>query len=364
MRDFDVGAAVDRSLTVAGRGRRGGRLDEMTVKKYGRYWTDAQAWLRSVGLSTVTAWSSETLAQYAGVLLTEHGYAVSTVDNRLSGVKAEHRRRGWPVPDGVAAWYVLRAAKSTAIDPLKVNTPRPRRADLAEAAAHLDPATAAGARDLCLATLGWDLMAGVRDLMRLDLRDVVPEVGPDGEDLLMVRLGDRWMRVEHLHEPVDVCPVEATQAWIRVLGVHAVTDGPLFRGVDKGGNIAGSPDPYAGHQTAERLTGGGLQRIWTTIAVRGNLPRSTPRDLRLASSLEAAAAGVPVEWILRRGGWSMKSNVRDRLEAAARAGAGEGSADGDRVDAGPVADAGDAGDSGGDGDEAPDDGGAGGGADR
>jgi hypothetical protein len=325
VREIDIGALVDRSLTVVGRGRKNaGRLEARTLKQYRRSWNEAQKWLTSVGLSTVTAWSSETLAQYAGVLL-ENGYAVSTVDHRLAGVKAEHRKRGWPVPDGVAAWYVLRGAKNTALSGVKVNTPRPRRAALADAAAHLDPLRPAGARDLCLATLGWDLMAQVKSLVDIDLADVRTLVDEHGEMSLSVRVDGRWLPVVHLHEPVDVCPVEATQAWIGTLYTHGVHHGPLFRGVDKGGNIAGEPaGKYAGHPTALRLTARGVQRIWSTIVVKGQMPPSTPRDLRFASSLEAAAAGVPLRWILNRGGWSPTGHVRARLEdAAMAAGTGE-----------------------------------------
>ncbi len=325
MGDTEYGRVVDRALTVAGRGRRElGRFDPETVRKYAASWREAQAWLVSVGLSTVTPWSSETLAQYAGVLL-EQGYAVPTVDGRLSAVKAEHRKRGWPVPDGVAAWYVLRGGHDTHPDAAKVNTSGLRRGQLAVAAAHLDPARPAGARDLCLATLGWDLMAPVADLVDVDLADVRTVAGDGVEAFLNVRLGDRWLPVEHLHEPVDVCPVEATQAWIGTLYQHGVTDGPLFRGVDKGGNIAGT-GRYAGHRSALRLTVQGVRTIWLSIVRRGDFPAdSRPRDMRMASSLEAAAAGVPLRQILERGGWSPQGRALARLVAAAE---GAGQADG------------------------------------
>lgn len=313
---MDVEKAVDRALTVAGRGRTAGALDKETLRKYQHSWREAATWYRSVGLSAMP-WTSETLAQYAGVLL-ELGYAASTVDFRLAGVKAEHRRRGLPVPDGVAAWYVLRAAKDTAEDPGKVNTRLPRRAGLARAAAELDPATAAGARDLCLAALGWDLMALVAALTDVDLADVQTVAGgPDGDEFLSVRLRGRWLPVRHLHDPVSVCPVEATQAWMGHLYRAGVHEGPLFRAVDKGGNIAGA-GKYAGHQSALRLTPGGLRRIWSTIAVKGGMPPTTAKDLRFASSLEAAAAGVPLTVILDRGGWAPTGPVLARLYAASQ----------------------------------------------
>ena len=315
--DADVSKLVERSLTVVGYGRLdGGRLTEQTLVRYGRYWTDAQDWLTSLGLSTVTPWSSETLAHYAGVLL-EHGYATGTVDVRLSAIRAGHRRRGWPVPDGVAAWYVLRGAKDTAQEGSKVNTSRSRRGPLASAAAHLDATSEAGARDLCWATLGWDLMARTADLVKLDISDVRPtEFG------LLVRLRGRWMEVEHIHEPVQVCPVESTLAWLETLHRHQAYAGALFRPVDKGGNIGGTFDPYCGRGSPERLSEGGLAWAWGRLIAQGGLPESTPRDLRLASAMEAATAGVPVAWIIERGGWSWGNrSIIDRLLAAAEMGA-------------------------------------------
>jgi integrase len=294
---------LDAAVTVRGRGRgEGGQLLEETRVKYARAWHAAEAWVRSVQ-PTVMPWSSETLAQYAVVLL-EQGYAKSTVDGRLAAVKAKHRERGEPVPDGVAAWYVLRGANDTAPGRVKVNTPRPRRAALAEIAASLDPARVQAARDLCMVTLGWDLHARVRELVAIDVADVVVVAEGLG---LNVRLSGRGVKlgVAHLHEPLDVCPVEATEAWLGHLRRAGVTSGPLFRGVDKGDNIAGC-GPKAGPRAVDdRLSESGVRRIWAKLVARAGLPRdSTPADLRLASALDAARNGVPLRDIVARGGWS------------------------------------------------------------
>jgi integrase len=310
---------VDASLTALGRGRGdGGRLREKTRRAYAKAWAAAEAWVRSEHL-TVMPWSSETLARYAAVLL-EQGYAKATVDGRLSAVKAKHRERGEPVPDGVAAWYVLRGADDTAADPVMVNNPRPRRAALAAIAAELDPATAAGARDLAMVTLGWDLLARTVDLVALDIGDVLDAADGDG---LVVRLGDRWLPVDHVHDPVDVCPVEPTLAWLGHLRQAGAMSGPLFRAVDKGGNIAGcgphaSPPSSTGHRLADRS----VRHIWTRLVVKGRWPRSaTMRDLRTAAAVEAARNGVPVLDILARGGWSRGSG---RVVAMLVAAAAEG----------------------------------------
>lgn len=314
----ETARAVERSLTVAGRGHEaGGRFNDKTSRRYAAYWRDAHGWLTSLGRSTVTPWSSETLAHYAGVLL-EQGYATRTVDGRLAAVKAEHRKRGWPVPDGVAAWFVLRGANLTADEGVKVNTPRSRRASLADAVRHLEASGTSEARDLCWVTLGWDLMARIVDLVAMNIADVQETAQGEG---LRVRIGGRWMLVEHLHEPVEVCPVEATLSWLTVLHEHGATSGALFRPVDKGGNIGGTADPWAGPGSPERLSEGGLQWAWNRLVSQGQLGASTARDLRLASAMEAAEAGVAIPWILDRGGWKLNSSrVLPKLFAAAAAG--------------------------------------------
>lgn len=318
MRDPELAQRLEAAVTVTAMGRqKGGRLHPRTRERHARTWAEASAWLRSAHLSAAdNPWSSETLALYAVELL-EQGYAKSTVDSRLSAIRAGHRQRGWPVPDGVAAWYVLRGANHTAPDGSVVNTPVLRRGVLADIAAELDPRTAAGARDLCLVTLGWDLHAKVAGLIRMDIGDVVEL--PEGMGLVVTVLG-RAVKVVHTHDPVDVCPVEATLAWLGVLRTAGAQPGPLFRAVDRGGNIAGC-GPHGGPRSSvgDRLHPSAVRRIWSRMVARTGLPATSKLyDLRLGSALEAARHGVPVPDVLVRGGWSAGNGaILDRLLAAA-----------------------------------------------
>lgn len=324
MEDPDLARRIEAAVTVAARGRgKGGQLHPKTRVRHARAWAEASAWLRSKHLSAAAnnPWSSETLALYAVELL-EQGYAKSTVDGRLSAIKAGHRQRGWPVPDGVAAWYVLRGANDTAPAGVKVNTPRLRRGALALIAERVDARENQGARDLCLATLGWDVYGRVTELVRMDIEDVTEQ--PDGVGL-MVRLGGRWLKVEHTHEPADVCPVEATLAWLARLRDNGAVSGPLFRAVDKGGNIAGC-GPHAGPRssTGDRLHESAVGRIWARLVAGSQLPRtSTPHDLRMAAALDSARNGVPLPQIITRGGWSTTNgSILVKLMRAAEEGPG------------------------------------------
>lgn len=322
MKDPDLERRLEAAMTVTAQGRQeGGRLLKSTREHHARTWADADAWLRSEHWSLAAKpWTSETLALYAMNLL-ERGYAKSTTDGRLSAIRAGHRQRGWPVPDGVAAWYVLRGANDTARTRAKVNSPVMRRGALAAIAAELDPWENQGARDLCLVSLAWDVHAKVSELVRVEVEDV-SEL-PDGLGL-RVRLGGRWLQVTHVHEPADVCPVEATQAWLRRLVEAGARTGPLLRAIDKGGNIAGC-GPHGGPRSGvgERLHDSAVRRIWARLVARSGLPAtSTPHDLRLGSALEAARNGVPLADIVARGGWSPgNGDILVKLLAAAEEGA-------------------------------------------
>lgn len=297
---------VDRALTVAGRARSAdGRLDPKTREKYMKAWGEFNGWRRRRGLSTTTAPTSELLAEYAEALLREHGYAKATARGRIAAVKAVLRLRGEPVPDGVAAWYVLRGADLTA----EVDEGQPeaaiRRGVLAAVVARgLDPdKPAAAARDRCLVTLAHALVASERVLVDLNVGDVtVTDVG------LVVRVSGVDRPVGHDHRPPEVCPVEATVRWVAMLAGAGARSGPLFRSIDHAQNIAGC-GPKAGTAGLDggRLNARGLHRIWTRLVARAGLPPSTPRALRLGGAVDDLAEGTSLGEVLRRGGWSPHS---------------------------------------------------------
>lgn len=307
---------IDRALTVAGKARSAdGRLAPATNKKYGRALTELEDMCRRLGLIPMPC-TSETLAEYAQWLL-QQGYKRSTAEGRIYAVRAKHRERGEPVPDGVAAWYVLRGADLTTAGTSKVNTPLARRGALEAIAGVCDVDTAAGARDLCMVTLAWDLLATEAELTRLDIADVrevhdgaTHDMGragrPAGEGLV-IRVGEHYVPVEHDHEPAQICPVEAAQRWIRMLAAAGSPGGALCRSVDAAGNIGGCGPKSGSTGDGGRLNVRGLQRIWKRLCVRAQLPISTPRALRLGGAADDLAEGTQLVRVMRRGRWSLDS---------------------------------------------------------
>lgn len=292
-----AGRRLDRAVTVVGHAPSGdGRLARQTMKRYRRWQAEADNWRLHSGLAM--PWTSDTLATYAAHLL-QQGYARKTAELRLAAVKALHRERGEPVPDGVAAWYVLRGADDTRISVRREDPVPARRAALSAVARVCDLGRAAGARDLCLVTLAWDLLLGEYALVALDIADV-----RDEESGLSVRVRGQWRPVAHDHDPPEICPVEAAGLWLAVLAESGARAGPLFRSIDKAGNIAGCAPKAGPSGPGGRLTATGLEGIWKRILVRAGLPPSTPRVLKLGGAADDVAAGDSVAAVLARGGWS------------------------------------------------------------
>jgi integrase len=289
---------ADLAVTAGGKGRKG-KLSERTRTMYAKLWTEAEDWYRSTGRSLMP-WSSDALAAYATHLLTS-GYAPATVRKRLAAVKTRHRQLGSPVPDDVAAWFVLRAANHTPPTRTKVNPAD--RPIVAALAATCDLDTAAGRRDLCLITMVWDLLARPDDLVALDLSDV----DIDGENLA-VRFRYGTVTLDHDHDPPGICPVEAAAGWIAALAAAGVTAGPLFRPVDRFDTIGQPGVTFAGHLGEQcRLRVGALSRIWAVHVTRAGVPRCTPRALRVGGGRDDLARGAQISDVLRLGRWSPKS---------------------------------------------------------
>jgi hypothetical protein len=240
------------------------------------------------------------------------------------------------VPDGVAAWSVLRGDDLTPGAGAEVNNGAApaRRGVLVQVVRAIDLTRTAGLRDRSMVTLAWDILASQAELVGLDIGHVQP-AGPGGStgEGLLVRLGEdaagepRWLRVAHDHDPTDVCPVCGTLPWLAALrAAGASSAAPLYRPVDKGGNIGGLAPTAGIRSPGGRLNVRGLAKIWRRCCVRAGLEPMTPRQLRLGGAEDDVAHGASIVAVLRRGRWSRNTMpmVARLVAAAEQAGQGGG----------------------------------------
>jgi hypothetical protein len=305
MTSSTTSAAFERALTLGGKGRHG-ELSEVTRGIYAHWYARAAAWKRSEVGSSVRTFTPEQVAQYA-LWLVEQGYARSTAGLAVRAIRWFHRVAGEPVPDGLPA-YVLLSGHSTPADHEAVN-------DL-DAPASRDPLDLLAAMT---AVCRPREPKGRRDLAMINL---VYAGGFNAEQLAALNMGDAYEtgRLDHLphHDGLgcypSMCARCSVLAWYNLLvgrlGTWNTTD-PLFRPVDKGGNVAGTDDPYAGqHAGTGRLAHTSISRkILRPLAVEAGLHLDSPvRALRLAGASADYIAGViTLDDAARRAGYTPRS---------------------------------------------------------
>lgn len=301
---------LDRSLTIGGY-TPSGQFKSSTQRVYAFAWSEFVSWCGSMGLTSMPA-TSETLATYAAHL-SSNGYATSTVRTRIVAIRARHRIQGHSAPDNVAAWSVLRAVKPT-------RPPRPpvkgiKRTDLL-AAVNTCGQTTAGLRNRALALLAWDLTVPATSFIALDIEHITIHRGDRPAE---IRIPGRreTMRVDHDHDPVDLCPVCAVQAWIAEMAQADITRGPLFRPVDRLGVIEGAERPRAGVCSptgSARLSQRSVYRVWARLVAASGISASTPRALRIGGARDRVQHTGDLGSALDRAGWmSTTGTVVSRL---------------------------------------------------
>jgi integrase len=104
---------------------------------------------------------------------------------------------------------------------------------------------------------------------------------------------------------LETCPVRLAQAWIATLAAREITDGPLLRGIDRHGRLAGTPN-YAGRSHTGRISGQALNDIVRDTAVRAELKGAedyTFHGLRAGGATSASEAGAAPSTVGNHGRW-------------------------------------------------------------
>lgn len=260
-----------------------------TEKAYASDWRDWSAWCGERGFPALPA-ESPTVRLYLADR--SERLKVSTLERRLIAIRVAHRQAGQPDPTAhvavLAQWKGIRRQLRTR----QKEAPALTTAHMRKIAT-TQPAGLLGARDRALLLLGFfgafrrsELVALDVAAVRFEARGAYVTVEKSKTD----QEGEGLGKVIPLGKP-GTCPVKALREWIRLAGV---TEGPLFRRVDRHGNLLEG-----------RLSDKAVDRAVKRAAARAGLEdpeRFSGHSLRAGFVTSAAAAGARDTAIMRQTG--------------------------------------------------------------
>jgi site-specific recombinase XerD len=255
-------------------------IADNTRRAYQSDWRDFTSWCESHGRVALPA-SPDTVVLYLTALSRTHKPA--TIGRRIAALDANHEAAGYLSPTGAATVRKVLAG----IRRRQGTAQRRARAftvdDVQRIVREISPDGTLGARDRALVLVGFTGAFRRSELVGIHAEHVtftgegvkvtLPHSKTDQEGAGIVRAIPYGQ-----HE--DTCPVRALRAWIAAAGI---TSGPVFRRVDRWGNVGG-----------EALT----TKVVSTICKRyaqalGYDPAAySAHSLRAGFATSAAAAGV------------------------------------------------------------------------
>src|SRR5713226_807739 len=238
-------AADDDYATVEGEQRALARLEQVaedtrgyaahakapnTLKAYRVDWADFPEWCALHRLEFLPA-TPQTVALYLTDLARTH--KVSTLYRRLSGISQAHQTAGYVTPTTDAqVRLVFQGIRRTL-----GSAPDQKNAAIT-AVVRTSPTALIGVRDRALRLVGFAGAFRRSELVSLDVADVT--FGADGLTVQLRRSktdqeGEgRKVGLPFGSNPLT-CPVRSLRAWLEVA---AIARGPIFRAVDRHGNVA------------------------------------------------------------------------------------------------------------------------------
>lgn len=249
-------------------------LSKETRRAYTRHWPEFERWCHLRGRTALPA-TAATLAEYTHYLTTtttQYGGPPKpgTIDTILGCLQSAHKVAGH-LADVRLARMALRDYRREQRDAgVRLRQSRPvtvpimRQLVLATLDA-VDAGQIAPLRGLQVQVslvLGLAMAGRCSDVAVLDIADAA--IDDHGLTVtISASKTDQDAHGQDVHIPygqhLETCPVRLTQAWIDTMTAHDITSGPLLRGVDRYGHLAGTPR-YAGRSAP----GGGPARLSDT----------------------------------------------------------------------------------------------------
>jgi len=224
-----------------------------TKRAYASDFATYAKWCAPRDLSALPT-TSGTLSTYLSALADE-GKKVATVRRALAAITYAHRLRGLPAPGDESTKAVMAGIRREL--GVKPEQKQPATVETIRKLLKLIPGTVAGARDRALLLLGFAGALRRSELVGLEFRDL--ERQAEGLVLHLRRSKtDQEGAGRTIAIPRDgkLKVVEALDAWLNVAGITA---GPLFRSVNKAG------------QVGPKLSDGSVAAILKRYATRAGL---------------------------------------------------------------------------------------------
>ena len=293
----DVIGAADGTLTESAQRRIVEAKAANTRRAYARQWRQFEAWCDQHGRVALPA-TPETLASYVGHLA-DLGRSTSTIRQAIATVRAVHAAEGYDKhPSTKAALDVLTAYRREQAQAGR----QPKEAPpitFRRLRAMLDclDDSPAGRRDRAMLTLGLAIMARRSELASLQISDVS---FVDEGLVVLIRVSKTDQQGEGARVKVlagqrpESDPVRSVRTWLNTLSDQGITEGPLFRRVNRWGQIGGG---LSTHTINNRIR---------ALAEQAGLPDAhlyTAHGLRSGGATELATAGVPEARIAEQGRW-------------------------------------------------------------
>lgn len=252
---------------------------EATVKAYTTDFTHFTNWCEQHGLDSLPA-TPETVTRYITHLAEDR--RPSTITRRLSSISIVHKTLGHPSPTSAPAVHDVMTGIRRTLGTATAEARPISLGDLHTMLAHTPPTTI-GLRDRAVLLVGF--AGGLRrsEIVATNVEDL-----DEREQGLAVRIRrsktDQEARGREVALPYathdHTCPVRAIAAWRS----HAdIDDGPLFRSVDRHGNVAPT-----------RLSAQAVNLIVKRAAERADIvtPHLSGHSLRAGFATTAAANGA------------------------------------------------------------------------
>jgi site-specific recombinase XerD len=302
--DADGITALHGLVDMARRYARAGKADN-TRRAYGHDWRQFVHWCEDYRLQALPA-APSTLCLYLSALA-EWGRKASTIERRMAAISQAHQAAGH-VPSPTLDWQVrtvmggIRRRLGTAPSQKTAL----ETADVRRLLAATPEDTLGGRRDRALLLLGF--AGGFRrsELVGLYIEDL-----EESEYGLRVRLrrsktgqeGEGDVKGIPWGSHLETCPVLAVRAWLEASGI---TEGPLFRAVDRHGR-------HGGRRLGDRAAAEVVKRA----AKRAGLDPASyaAHSLRSGHATSAAAGGAPERAIMRQTGHRSLQTLRGYIRS-------------------------------------------------